>query len=58
VNSVANVSIYLPEDAKAQEILKRVEIKRDAFEKEFGRKPSFSEMVMLGLEKLVQVEKK
>ena len=53
---MANVSIYLPEDAKSQEILERVKIKQEAYEKQFGKKLSFSEMVMRGLELLVQVE--
>jgi len=53
-----NVSIYLPFDAKSKAILERVSAKQELFEKEFGRKISFSEMVMKGLELLVQVDTK
>jgi hypothetical protein len=53
-----NVSIYIPDDAKSQEIMKRVEIKQEAYEKQFGRKISFSELVMQGLALLVQVNDK
>ena len=55
---MANVSVYIPDDAKSKEVLKRVEMKRDLYKKQFGREISFSEMVMQGLALLVQVGKK
>jgi hypothetical protein len=55
---MGNVSIYLPPDSKTQEIMKRVKMKQAAFEKEFGRKISFSELVIQGLANLVKVDGK
>jgi len=53
-----NKSIYFPEDSKTKEILKRVNAWMDLRKKAFGQKISFSEAVLLGLEKLVTVNKK
>jgi hypothetical protein len=52
-----NTTIYLPDDSKTKELLKRVEVYRETHEKVLQHKPSFSECVIRGLEKLVEVEK-
>jgi len=54
---MANTTIYFPDDSKTKELLKRVEIYRATHEKLLSHKPSFSECVIRGLKKLVEVDK-
>ena len=53
-----NKSIYFPDNAKTREVLKRVGVVMKNREKAYGRKPSFGEMCLEGLKKLVTVKKK
>lgn len=49
-------SIYFPDDAKTKEVLKRVEARQNAQAKVLGRRPSFSEIILEALKKLVSVK--